>query len=146
MHLKLCGPADHAALVELARRFHAEGGDAFLSFDPQKTAWWLARAIVKKLALAAVTDAGEIAGALALDDDAPRYSSEVALWDIGFYVSPEHRNSRAAVLLRDGAKAIAQDMGLPLFLGVSSGLDLERVDKFFTRAGFQRLGALYAWR
>ncbi len=111
-----------------------------------KTAWWTWRALQKHLVIGVETAAGELAGAIALDDEAPRYSSEIALWDIGFYVRPEHRRSRAAAMLRDAAMAIAADMGLPLFLGVTSGTDLDRKSKFFTRAGFQPIGAMYLWR
>lgn len=145
MNLRLCEHADLLALVEIARQGHAEGA-GFLPFDPDKVASWTARAIGKHLMIAAETEAGELAGAIALDDEAPRYSSAPALWDIGFYVLPQHRRSRAAVLLRDAAKAIAADMRLPLFLGVTSGTDLERKAKFFTRAGFRPIGAMYLWR
>jgi GNAT superfamily N-acetyltransferase len=144
MHLKLCEPEDLPALVDLARQGHAEGA-AFLPFDPDKVAWWTARAIGKHLVVGVETAAGELAGAIALDDEAPRYSSSAALWDIGFFVAPQHRRSRAAFLLRDAAIAIALDMGLPLFLGVTSGTDLERKAKFFTRAGFKPIGAMYLW-
>ena len=145
MRLRLGDPSDLDALVDLARQGHAEGA-AFLAFDAGKVSWWTARAIDKHLMIIAETEAGELAGAIALDDEAPRYSSVVALWDIGFYVAPKHRRSRAATLLRDAAKAIAADMGLPLFLGVTSGIDLDRKAKFFIRAGFQPIGAMYLWR
>jgi GNAT superfamily N-acetyltransferase len=145
LHLKLCEPADLAALLELARLGHAESA-AFLPFDTNKVLWWALHAIERHLVIGAETEAGELAGALALDDEPPRYSSARSLWDIGFYVRPEHRGSRAAVMLRDAAIAIAADMGLPLFMGVTSGTDLERKGKFFTRAGFQPIGAFFLKR
>lgn len=143
--MRLCGPQDIPALVEFTRQGYDEGA-GFLPFDQDKVAWWLARAIGKHLVIVAETDAGTLMGALALDDEAPRYSSAVALWDIGFYVLPQHRRSRAAAMLRDAAKAIAADMGLPLFLGVMSGVDLDRKAKFFTRGGFRPVGAVYLWK
>lgn len=147
MMVRLAEPADHAALVELARDFYAGTGDmAGLPFDIETTAWWTERAIANALALIAETETGAIAGGLALDEAPPRYSKAPALWDMGFYVLPEHRKSRAAMLLRDAAKAIAADMGLPLFLGVSSGFQIARQDKFFTRAGFRPVGSVYLLR
>ena len=145
MHLKLCDMADLPAACELARQGYAEG-EVFLPFDGAKVAWWTARTIDRHLLIGVETDAGELVGALALDDEAPRYSSERALWDIGFYVRCDHRRSRAAALLRDAAAAIAADMDLPLFLGVSSGIDIERKGKFLTRAGFKPIGAMYLKR
>ena len=145
LRLKLCDANDLPALMGLARRGHAEGA-AFLPFDADKVAWWAARVVAKHLVIGVESETGELVGAIALDDEAPRYSSAVALWDIGFYVSAEHRRSRAAVMLRDAAIAIAADMGLPLFLGVTTGVDLERKGKFFTRVGFQPIGAVYLLR
>ncbi len=145
VRLKLCDAADLPALLDLAREGHAEG-TVFLPFDAEKVAWWALRTIAKHLLIGVETETGELAGAVALDDEPPRYSSAQSLWDIGFYVRPEYRRSRAAVLLRDAAVAIAADMGLPLFLGVSSGTDLDRKGKFFTRAGFQPIGAVYLKR
>jgi GNAT superfamily N-acetyltransferase len=146
VHLKLCDAQDLLALVELARQGHAEGAAFLLPFDAEKVAWWAARTVAKHLVIGAETETGELVGAIALDDEAPRYSTARALWDIGFYVSPEHRRSRAAIMLRDAAIAIAADMGLPLFLGVTTGTDLDRKGKFLTRAGFEPIGATYIFR
>lgn len=147
MRVRLAERADHPAIVELARQFYAGVEElSALPFDADTAAWWAARAIDKALALVAETDDGVIAGGLALDDEAPRYSKSRALWDIGFYVAPEHRKSRAATLLIYAAKAIAADMQLLLFVGVSSGFEIERQDKFFTRAGFQKFGSMYLMR
>jgi GNAT superfamily N-acetyltransferase len=146
MKLRLCDEADLAALVALAELFHAEIGDAFfLPFSADKTAWFLKQAIERRLVIAVEED-GELVGGVALYESAPLYSVETGLYDMGFYVKEEYRRSRAAVLLRDAAKAIAADMGKPLLLGVSSGADLDRKDKFFTRAGFRRVGSFYLWR
>lgn len=143
------GGEDFRLLIAGAREFHEEFSGTFLPFDAVKTATWITRSIEKKLALIVDADNSEFAGALLLDDDEPRYSSAKALWDIGFYVLPKYRKTRAAALLRDAAKAIAEDMQMPLFLAVSSGGEserLDRLDKFFTRAGFERIGGLYLAR
>lgn len=134
------------ALLDGARLFHTEIGDEiFLPFDADKTAFFLADAVKRGLAIG-VERKGELIGALVLFEAAPRYSSTPVLWDMGFYVKPKYRGTRAAIMLCDAAKAIAADMGMPLIVGVSSGIDLDRKDKFFNRAGFRRVGALYLWR
>lgn len=147
MRVRLAEPGDLPVMVDLARDFYERTGDgAGLPFDPQVAEGWAGHSIKQALALIAETEEGEIAGALPLMFEAPRYSSTKALWDIGFYVKPEHRKSKAAMMLLDAAKAIREDMAVPLFVGVSSGFEISRQDKFFSRAGFERAGALYLMR
>lgn len=145
MRLKLCEPGDLAALMELGRTFHAELSEYHLPLDERKAALATARSIANALALAVEDDDGGLSGALIMNHDMPWYSSQPALWEIGFYVRPGKRASRAAGLLLDAAKAIAADMQLPLFATPFSGIAVDRKDKLFERSGFARLGSIYRW-
>lgn len=144
MQVRLADNVDLEAITELSQIFHDEFKQhgALLPYSKRKVILAIAKSIHKSLALVAENDGG-IIGFMLLDDYEPFYSDEKALWDFGFYVLPKIRGSRAAILLRDAAVAIAEDLGMPLFMGISVGGDLERRDKFFIRSGFRRIGALY---
>lgn len=84
-----------------------------------------------------------LAGILALREGEWWFSKERFIGDLVFYVRPSHRASRAAVLLLREAKKLAKMKDLPLFLGVMSGVDVERKDKLYARCGFTRVGGSY---
>jgi hypothetical protein len=88
---------------------------------------------------------GEVAGAHVLQEDTPWFSSEPALYDLMFYVKPQARKSRAAASLIDAAKALAEARKRPLFICVTSGVDIARKDLFMRRRGFQPRGGFYSW-
>ena len=61
-----------------------------------------------------------------------------------YFVLPEHRGSLAAVKLLHGFRRWAKAQGaVRLYVGVTSGRDIERVDKFLKRLGFRFSGGNY---
>lgn len=88
-------------------------------------------------------DGEGIAGTISLS---PRklWWCDTEYWGDGwFYVRPEKRRSRAAVLLLKAAEAFARETGKPLAVNVWHSADLERKDAFFRRMGFAALGGFY---
>ncbi len=147
MRVRLCEPADLPILMELGRAFHEELAWHHLPLDEQKAEAGAAHAIGQHLAIGVEDDSGELCGALLLHpmESGFWFSSAPFLQEIGFYVRPDKRASRAAVMLLDAAKAIADDIGLPLFSTPFSGVAVDRKDKLFERSGFVRLGSIYRW-
>jgi hypothetical protein len=144
MQLRLCAPDDLPALMALGREYHAELSEFHLPLDESVAAISTMRSIHAHLCLG-VEDAGELFGALMLHEESIWFSSAMALWDRGFFVRRHKRSAAATKLLLGGAKSIAADMGIPLFLTPFSGVDVVRKDKLLERAGFVRLGSILRW-
>lgn len=89
-----------------------------------------------------VEDDDGIAGSLSVIRCRHWWSDDEYLSDGWFYVCPQKRASRAAVLLLRAAEAFAS--GMMLKIDVSHAADLDAKDRFFGRMGFARCGASYA--
>lgn len=89
---------------------------------------------------------GKIVGCMVLCYDQLWFSDENFLVNIVYYVDDKHRRSSLAIKLLDTAKKIAKELGLPLYIGVTYGTDVERKEKFFLRKGFEKIGGNYLLR
>lgn len=89
---------------------------------------------------------GAIVGAIGLRPDSPWWSDFEFLIDGFFYVVPEVRHTGVAKRLLKAAQAFAASKGLPLYVQITTGVDLDRKEKFFARFGFEARGALMEWR
>ena len=87
---------------------------------------------------------GEIIGSVGVSLQSPWYSNAQFLGDSWFYVKPENRRSRAAILLKKAAHEFADNVGLDLVLAVFSIHDADRKSKFFAR-GMKHLGGAYVY-
>jgi GNAT superfamily N-acetyltransferase len=145
---KPASPEHVKQVIALARRMHAEGAYAFLPFDPAKVlAGILACAtLVDHFAAVALRhDAivGFLGGALTTYP----FCNERLAHDLGFYVAPEARASTAAVRLVRAFRAWAVEQGArELSLGVSSGVNVERIEALYGRMGFTKMGGVYRER
>ena len=86
---------------------------------------------------------GKIIGSLGGMANSDWWSEQKHLSDIWFYVSPDKRNSRAAVKLVKCFIKIGKEIKMKVKLGHYSSGDIERKDKFFDRLGFVKAGSLY---
>jgi len=86
---------------------------------------------------------GKIIGSLGGMANSDWWSEQKHLSDIWFYVSPDKRNSRAAVKLVKCFIKIGKEIKMKVKLGHYYSGDIERKDKFFDRLGFVRTGSLY---
>lgn len=145
MKLRLCEPTDLRILLELGRQLVEEPGTTHLALDERKAITQTALSVQNRLAIGVENKKGELCGAILLLPQQPWYSSEFALFEVGLFVRKDARKSTAAYLLLNAAKAVADDMGLPLFLTPFNGVEIDRKDKLFERAGFARVGSIYRW-
>ena len=86
---------------------------------------------------------GKIIGSLGGMANSDWWSEQKHLSDIWFYVSPDKRNSRAAVKLVKCFIKIGKEIKMKVKLGHYYSGDIERKDKFFNRLGFVKTGSLY---
>jgi hypothetical protein len=142
--IRLAEPADVPVLMALGRAFHAEIAEHHLPLDEDKTAATIRLSINQHLGICLMSDEA-VCGAFIMQNAAPWYSSGVALWEIIFHIRHGKRSAPGARLLLGAGKAIADDIGLPLFSNPVWGSDLLRKDKLLERAGFRRVGSIYRW-
>lgn len=145
LEVRLCAPDDLPELLKLGVEYHAEAGDGRLPLDLEKSMKWMYYAITRSLAIC-VEQEGVPVGAMILSEDPPWWSSANALWEAGFFVnSLARKGTGAASLLVETAKAIADDMQVPLFVTPMTEVDVERKDRWFRTKGFRRVGGFYRW-
>jgi predicted N-acetyltransferase YhbS len=143
MLVRRAGLDDLRALFELALTFHREFPN-LPAVDTTKTYLALRSAVAKGAGFLAETD--QPAGMLVLVRAPYWFSQAEALWDQPFYVRPEYRGSRAAPSLIALAKQESAKAGLPLVMATSSGVAPDKMDLFFARMGFARMGGVYEYR
>ena len=124
MKIRRATKDDRLALFKLAAAMHTETDFRALTLNPMKTldslGFWIASP--NAVALLAEHDTAGPVGFLLAKITAPWYSDELAAVEDCFYVSPEHRGSRAAYSLVRAFVAWAQEFGaLHARAGVSSG-------------------------
>lgn len=145
LEVRLCVPEDLPQLMTLSLQYHAEAGDSRLPLDIEKSMKWIYYAIERSLAICVEQD-GAVVGGMILSEEPPWWSSANALWEAGFFVqSLVRKGTGAAALLVDTAKAIADDMQVPLFVTPMTETDIERKDRWFRTKGFRRVGGFYRW-
>tara|TARA_R110000787_G_scaffold97868_10_gene201630 strand:+ start:116 stop:571 length:456 start_codon:yes stop_codon:yes gene_type:complete len=136
--------SDVDGLVELGRKHHAEGFTR-LGYDGAK---------VEKLIMSHMTDAnkfgrvaekdGEIIGAIAGWMGEYPYSRDLVATDSWFFIDPTKRGGVAALRLMAEFKTWARERGAKeIYISVSSGYHLEKMDKLFNRVGFNCVGGVY---
>lgn len=123
-------------------RFYREFAHHFPRPDVDKTLTVIADTILHGVVLVAER-AGDIVGLVMARRTESWFSRELHLHEHVFYVVPEARASRAAVKLVRDLRAIADADGLPLHMHVGSGANVDRMDRFFERQGFRRVGGNY---
>ena len=68
----------------------------------------------------------------------------LAAQNVGFYVHPDYRGTRAALMLVGAYKRWAEFSGARLLImSVMSGIDLAKTDRFFKKTGFNLAGGNY---
>jgi GNAT superfamily N-acetyltransferase len=138
--------ADLDALLPLCAAFHAESPvHRDLAFDARKVAELIAMATASAdwLAEVACDDDGAIVGMLLLYCMEPFYSRELTVGDLTFWVDPQARGGRAAMLLMKDALAWAAMKGASVVqLGITTGINEDAAARFFSKYGFEQKGIL----
>jgi GNAT superfamily N-acetyltransferase len=143
MILRRAGLGDLRAVFDLTVTFHDEFPH-LPPFDAVRAYSALKASVSADLMF--IADVGHPVGMLGLLVKDYWYSASLALWDLVFYVHPDHRGSRAAPLLIALAKREAESRKLPLVMATSAAPDPARLDRFFERNGFTRIGGVYEFR
>lgn len=106
--------------------------NAAFSQNVEKATGCIADSIARGLTIVVEKD-GAVIGCCALTKGAVWYSDDECLSDFAFYLHPEHRTFSAAKALVAHCKALADQLGVPLSLGVHSVADAERKLALFGR-------------
>ena len=69
------------------------------------------------------------------------FSSNKKVSDLGFYILPEYRGSRAAIKLLKELENWAKSFGVEdLYLGQTTAINIEKTQKFYERLGYKTVG------
>ena len=69
------------------------------------------------------------------------FSTRKKVGDLGFYVEPEYRGSRAAIKLVNALESWAKDMEVEdVYLGQTTGVEVEKTKDFYERLGYTVVG------
>lgn len=87
---------------------------------------------------------GKLVGTLGLHRTAPWYSDSEYLADGWFYVLPEYRKTGVGKMLIDEAKKFAEEVKLPLIIGVFTSEDVNTKAQVMQKLGLTMVGGLFA--
>ncbi len=135
---------DMAARVDLARRAFEELNDGLPYDEGRVRRTFERKAQQADRCLLQAELEGRVIGGL-IGAVGPHYHSPALGASLqGFYVLPEHRGSLAAVKLLHGFRRWARTNGaVRMYVGVNSGIDIARTDRFLKRLGFRMTGGNY---
>jgi N-acetylglutamate synthase-like GNAT family acetyltransferase len=136
---------DIPVLIDLLTQFHSEGFYQNVRLDPLKLEAFLRRSITDPHFANFVWSSAEtIQGLIVGHITTYFFSDEPAAYDLGFYIRPSRRGAILAYKLWEHFSNWAKDAGAKtLWIGVSSGIDPDRAERFFKGIGMSRAGALY---
>jgi GNAT superfamily N-acetyltransferase len=140
---------DVPAFVEAGRQIHATTRFRSYDYDSEKLASTL-RGIVEAphggyCFIAAVDDQGQAVGWVIGCVEQQIFSNCLVASIIHFGVLPGRRMSGAAMRLLAAFRGWAENRGaFELAAGVSSGVDMDKMDRFYRKLGFRLTGGNYA--
>lgn len=129
----------YALLLRMWEEVEMDFGD----LDHESSMQEIVTCITRGIAIVAETEEFELIGSVGARVHRWWWSSTPYVADSWFYVSPDHRASRAGRKLLKEIREKATDAQLPLVLGVFNGEDTRRKDEFYVRAGMKYAGGTY---
>jgi GNAT superfamily N-acetyltransferase len=139
---------DWPALLEMGARAHEESPRfSRMLFSPRRCNALFSSVLSSPTGATFLAERnGAVLGAL-VGLVSPHYMSDsLVASEIFFYVHQEYRGGRTASVLIDAYTNWAESLGaVDIALGVSSGLDVDRVAAFYEHKGFARQGTAH-WR
>ncbi len=132
--------ADIPWILHLVRAMWGESQYERLSFSENKIHQIVQNAIMSQNGIAVLSENGFLIGGVK-----PHWASDdLVAYELGIYVTPEHRGSFEAIRLIDAYVARARELGArQVSMGISTGVDIERTERFYGRLGFTRVGAKF---
>jgi GNAT superfamily N-acetyltransferase len=140
---------DLPQLLELGRRMHQESVYRDFEFCERRLTSYLAMVLDTpgRYCLHVAEREGRIVGFLAGYLEPFLFGRETVAHDTAFFVDRSQRGTTTAKRLIDAFRGWARERGArELCLGVSSGIEPERVGAFYERLGLSRAGAIYKQR
>ena len=99
---------------------------------------------VNQMAFGVEEEDGKLVGTLGLHRTSPWYSDSEYLADGWFYVLPEYRKTGVGKMLIDEAKKFAEEVKLPLIIGVFTSEDADTKAQVMQKLGLTMVGGLFA--
>lgn len=136
---------DLPVLVEMCARLHAESAYKVVAFHSKKLEHVFKSALRNPQQCVFVYERGnDLIGFFFGRVDSYFFSDELAAYDVVFYVEPRHRGSLAAYRLWNAFKGWAKANGARLLWpGISTGVELERTEKFYRGLGLMKVGTVF---
>jgi GNAT superfamily N-acetyltransferase len=147
MLVRLVGPDDVPAIIELAREMHGEAPFyRDLTYDPQKVED-LCRLCLNEnnwLCLVAEDKDGAIIGFLAAVATPALFGPDIIVEDLAFYVRPQSRGTTAAVRMLRILEGWAPTIDAKrIRMGITTGTNPEQTSRFLNRFDYIETGWLY---
>lgn len=151
MKIRFAALDDVPAFVEMGRRFHHLTRFRAYDYKPEKVGMQLKALIEHKAGthcfLVAESSDHQPVGGLVGCIESHIFSDRPVATLVHYDVLPEHRVGGAAVRLLIAFRKWAENRGaFELCVGVNSGVDLDKMDQFFKKLGFEVTGGNYALR
>lgn len=144
MEIRKATLLDISPILAMLSEMHSEPERALDPVDWVKVTETVTRCIAAGGVIVAVSDNNFIVGSIGGEAKAQWYSDVERLGDYWFYVLQDHRKSPAGFKLMKEFKKLAQSANMDLTVGHVLEYDMERMDKFYTKLGFERSGALFS--
>lgn len=152
MTIRFATPSDVPACVEVGRRMHALTRFSSYDFNAERVAQSL-RAVIETgqninkthCFLVAEDESKDIIGALIGCVERHFFSDLLVASVIHYDVLPERRMSGAGLRLLIAFRKWSENRGVfELSVGINSGVELAKMDRFLKRLGFQPTGGNYS--
>src|SRR3990167_2586350 len=135
-------------LVEMGRRYHQFTRFRTFDYNAQKVAKTLAAVVQQKTGthcfFVAQRDDGSLVGGLIGCIEAHIFSDQPVATLVHYDVDPESRMSGAGYRLLLAFKKWAENRkAVEINAGVNSGVDLQKMDRFLRKLGFDLMGGNY---
>ena len=151
MKIRFATRNDVPACTEIGRRMHTVTRFAAYDFNAERVAQNLSAVIENGHAkgthcfFVAEDTAGQLIGALIGCVERHFFSDQLVASIIHYDVLPENRMGGAGLKLLSAFRKWAENRGVfELSVGINSGVEMEKMDRFLKRLGFQQTGVNYA--
>lgn len=143
-------PEDLPEILALGQQMHEESAFRYFNFDVPKCAMLFHTCVTNPddhFIQVAVGPANDIIGLFIGHITEYYFGTDLIASDYLWYVTPEHRGSRAGLtLLQDFQKWAADRQAVEVHVGISTGVFAERTGALLTKLGFDLVGGNYKLR
>lgn len=134
---------DALKLLEVFQTFHKESQFKDEPFDQQRV-WMLLDATITQPNQIFIAYDDDMRGFIGVTVQEHFFSGVPRVYDLGFYVSPEHRGSSLGIRLLNKAEEWAKTVGAKdITIFHNTGIEMEKSPKLFTRLGYGLDGYIF---